>query len=549
MAEGPPPSDGTDAAPPSATEVRVDGVQGKGRVSFFAAFLSSALGTAVSRVLGAVRDVATAAVLGAGNQSDAFLTAFMIPGVFRRFVADEGLTGALIPALAETERRDGEEETRKLAANVLGVLLVLNVVIVLLGWLLAEPIVLAFVYSWKDDPEKPLALTVQLTRWMFPFLTMVSLVSFFEGLLNYRGHFFTPKVAPGLVSAGIAIGALGFATRFEEPVFALAIGTLVGGLAHVLVNLPALWSRWGPVRVGFAWRDPRVRSVLWELGKVILIGLFAQVNILVLRQLAATLESGSITHYHNATRVSDLAQGVVAVAIGSALLPNVSAAVAARDGAQLRNDLVGAARLACFLLLPVAMTILLFAEPVTSLLFRRGAYLWADVLTTADALRFLIPYMLALAGLNILKKVFFALGDRRTLLLVGALGVALTGGVGWVLVDTLAVRGLTAALSIATSLQLALYVVVLRLRLGEDLGLAQLVRPVLEMFVCLVPVAAILGPAAWWGDWSTGADIGNLFLAGGALGLAAAAYLLSAQLIGLSEVRRVTGRLAARLGR
>ncbi len=521
----------------------------KGRVSFFAAFLSSALGTGLSRILGAVRDVVAASVLGAGAQSDAFFTAFIIPNVFRRFVADEGLTGALIPALAESERQQGPEATRKLAADVLGVLLALNLVILALGWVFAEPIVLAFVYSWKDDPDKPLALTVQMTRWLFPFLTMVSLVSFFEGLLNYRGHFFTPKVAPGLVSAGIAISALGFATSFEEPAFALVAGTLLGGLAHVLVNIPALYSRWGRLGVGLGWAEPRVKAVLWELSKVILIGLFAQANIIVLRQLAATLPTGAITHYHNATRVSDLAQGVVAVAIGSALLPNVASAVAARDHTQLRDDLVGAARLASFLLLPVAATILLFADPVTALLFRRGAYTWGDVQVTAEALRYLVPYMLALAGLNILKKVFFALGDRRTLLFVGALGVALTGLVGWVLVDQLAVRGLTAALSVATVLQLVAYVGVLRVRLGEHLGLERLVRPVAEIGLCLVPVGLILVPVSRYGDWSQGPSPTNLVLATAGLGGAAIAYLGVAHWVGLSEVRRVTSRLAARFGR
>ncbi len=526
-----------------------DEPEGRGRVSFFAAFLSSALGTGLSRILGAVRDIATASVLGAGNPSDAFLTAFMIPGVFRRFVADEGLTGALIPALASEEREAGTPAAKRLAANVLGVLLVMNAVLLVVGWVFAEPIVLAFVYSWKDDPDKPLALTVQLTRWLFPFLTMVSLVSFFEGLLNYRGHFFTPKVAPGLVSGCIAAGALGFATQFEEPAFALALGALVGGVAHVLVNVPAVWSRWGPIGVSFDVADPKVRAVLWELGKVIAIGLFAQVNILVLRQLAATLTEGSITHYHNATRISDLAQGVVAVAIGSALLPNVAAAVANRNHEQLRDDLVGAARLACFLLLPVAVTILLFAEPVTAMLFRRGAYSWADVQTTAQALRFLVPYMLALAGLNILKKVFFALGDRRTLLVVGGFGVALTGVVGWVLVGEMAVRGLTAALSVATSLQLLAYVAVLRMRLGAHLGLERLVRPLAEIGLCLLPVALVLGSAAHLGDWSRGADLVNVGLVSGALGVAALGYLGSAYLVGLQEVRRVTSRLAARLGR
>jgi peptidoglycan biosynthesis protein MviN/MurJ (putative lipid II flippase) len=145
--------------------------------------------------------------------------------------------------------------------------------------------------------------------------------------------------------------------------------------------------------------------------------------------------------------------------------------------------------------------------------------------------------------------VFFALGDRRTLLIVGAFGVALTAGVGWVLVGAMAVRGLTAALSVATSLQLVAYVAVLRLRLGAHLGLARLARPLAEIGVCLVPVALVLAPASRLGDWSEGAVMTNLVVFAGAMGAAMVAYLGTAHWIGLGEVRRVTSRLGARLRR
>jgi putative peptidoglycan lipid II flippase len=517
-----------------------------GRISFFRAFMSSALGTGLSRIMGAARDIVVASLLGAGDASDAFQTAFIIPNTFRRFVADEGLTGALIPALAKAQTEAGPDAVRRLGANTLGALLVANLLLLIVGWFGAEYIVMAFAYSWRDDPSKPFALTVQMTRYLFPFLTMVSLVSYFEGLLNFKGHFFTPKIAPAVVSAGIVASGLLLHTSFEQPVFSLVVGVLVGGVAHVLVNLPPLWASWGAPAVGFAFHEPRLRGVLWELSKVIAIGVFAQLNILVLRQLAATLPSGSITHYFNATRVGDLAQGVVAVAIGSALLPNLSASVSSKDWETVSNDLVGAMRLAGFLLLPVGATLSVFAEPVTALLFRRGAYTAADVVTTAAAVQWLVPFMLSVAALNILKKVFFALEDRQTLLAVGAAGVALTAAIGAYQVDAYGVVGLSMALSAATCAQLLAYIVVLRRRLGKHLGLSRLVRPYAEIGVCLLPVVLILVPAASYGDWSQGSSFENLVLAGIALALAAFAYLGSAQLVGLSEVRRVTSRLLAR---
>ncbi|HAN32768.1 MAG TPA: hypothetical protein DCQ06_14335, partial [Myxococcales bacterium] len=209
------------------------------RGNFLRAVAASVLGTGLSRALGALRDVCIARIFGASGASDAFWIAFTVPNTLRRFVADEGLTGALIPAVARAETEQSQTAARQLANRVLTALLLINLVVCVAGWFGAEWLVKAFAYSFVADPEK-FALTVTLTRWLMPFVAMVSLVSFCEGLLNHRRHFFVPKVAPGLVSAGIVIAALVAVDRFEHPTYALVAGVLFGGLTHVLVNLPVL---------------------------------------------------------------------------------------------------------------------------------------------------------------------------------------------------------------------------------------------------------------------------------------------------------------------
>jgi len=519
-----------------------------GRVSFFAAFLSSALGTGLSRILGAVRDRFIAQLLGAGAGSDAFWTAWLIPGTMRRFVADEGLTGALIPAMAQAEQEEGPEARRALEANALGALLLANVVVIAVGILAAEPLVLVFAPTWVDDPDK-LGLATTLTRWMMPFLGMVSVVSFLEGQLNYRGHFFTPKLAPGLVSAGFIVAALTLGGAFEEPVWALVVGLLLGGAAHVLVNVPPLIRRRGGVWPSFQLRDPRVQHISAEMGKVVLIGLLGQANIIVLRQIATALPDGVVTQYSLATRVVDLAQGMVAVAIGSALLPNVTASITAGDYGSLRDDLVGAFRLAAFLLLPAAVVLSLYGLPTTALWFRTGAFTMEAVEATAEAVLFMAPFMLALAAVNILRKVFYALGDRRSLLVVGAMIVALNAALGWALALSFGLKGLAATLSVTTWVQVVLYLAVLRRRLGEGLGLGALVVPYTKMGLCLVPVGGSLWLARGGADWTLGLTPTNVAVFLGGLVVAAGSYLVCAWLLGLHEVTRVVGRLAARFRR
>lgn len=515
---------------------------------FLRAFASSALGTALSRVAGAVRDMALSRLLGASSDADALWIAFTVPNVMRRFVADEGLTGALVPAVARAETDEGTPQAKQLANRVFGVILVANLVLCILGILGAEYLVMAFAWSFTEDPAK-FELTVQMTRWLFPFVTMVSMVSFFEGLLNHRGHFFVPKIAPGLVSAGIIAAAWGLTSSFQQPVLALVAGVLGGGIVHVLVHIPVMLKYWGPLWPESGWSNPRVKAVVNELGKVVAIGVFAQINILVLRQLAAFIGDGAITRFWYANRLIDLSQGIIAVAIGSALLPNISASIAEQDWDRFRNDLVRALRLAAFLLMPAAAVLLLFAEPITAVMFGGSRYTPADVVATADAVRWLVPFMLTVAAINLLKKVFFAMDDRTSLLWAGAMGVSLTGSLGWWLVQSAGVTGLAMALSGATAAQLTLYVVLLRRKLGSRLGFGLLVSPVARISIACVPVGLVLWSAYGFGDWTQGGVMSNWGVVLGGLVLAGVAYLVAAWLLRIEELTQVTSRLAARFGR
>lgn len=503
------------------------------RKRFLRSFLASVFGTGASRILGGVRDVVLSNFLGAGKISDAFFIAFTVPNVFRRFVADEGLTGALIPALAKADQ-EGPEEAKILANTTLSALLIVNVVVCVFGVLGAEWLVKAFAYSFTEDAEQ-FRLTVTLTRWLFPFVTMVSLVSFFEGLLNHKQHFFIPKLAPGLVSAGIAASALWLGGHFEEPVYALVVGVLVGGIAHVLVNVPVVWMKWGRLGLSLAFRNPRFQKIVREITKVIAIGVMAQINIMVLRQLASSVGDGAVTHYWNANRLVDLSQGMIAVAIGSALLPSLAEAVAGKDWKTFSGDLSRAIRLAAFVLVPVAFCLVTFATPLTSMMFRHGAYTWEDTQMTGFTLQMMTPFLLSVAAINILKKVYYALEDRNTLFWVGVLGVLLTGLLGYVLMP-LGVAGLGAALSLSTLVQCIIYLVVLWSKLKSDLGVNTWIGPIGRVVAASIPSALLLWWFSAWGQWSLGPSLFQNWLVVGVGGfLAIVLYLGVCMALGVKE--------------
>lgn len=516
------------------------------RRSLLRAFMASSVGTGLSRVLGLTRELALANVLGAGMVMDAFVMAFTFPGMLRRFIADEGLTGALVPAVARAEAEGGPEEGRALAGRVLAALILTGVFLSLLGVIAAPWLVDLVADGFVGDKYD---LTVTLTRVLFPFVGFVALVSWAEGLLNHRGHFFTPKVAPGLVSAAMVLAV--FWTRARSPVeivWAVSWAVIVGGAIHVAVCLPPLWRRWGPIRPRLGLRaDPRFMRVLGEMGKVAVIGVMAQVNTLVLRYLASHLQEGAVTWYWNATRLVDFAQGIIAVGVGSALLPAISSAAAEGDGDGFRAAFTSAARLAGILLVPAAAVILVFPEPCVALLFRHGAYTWTDVSETASALRMLVPFMLALAAIQILKKPFFALERRGVLIGIGSAGVVLTGTLGLWLAPHRGVDGLALALSISTVTQMLAYAIFLQRIVPDGLGLGRLLLDLLRMAAASAPAVGIAWLAMDHGTWTEGPTLGNAAVFGCSMLIAGLVYGAAASLAGLHEIQAVVRRVASRL--
>jgi len=508
--------------------------------------MASSVGTGLSRVLGLARELALANVLGAGMVMDAFVMAFTFPGMLRRFVADEGLTGALVPAIARAEAEADKEESLALAGRVLAALILAGVVISI-GGILAAPWLVDLVADGFTGEKY--TLTVRLTRVLFPFVAFVALVSWAEGLLNHRGHFFVPKVAPGLVSAAMVLAVVWTrAGTALDVVWAVSWAVIIGGAIHLAVCLPPLWARWGVIRPRMDLRtDPRFMRVLSEMGKVAIIGIMAQINTLVLRYIASHLQEGAVTWYWNATRLVDFAQGIIAVGVGSALLPAISAAAAAGDGQQFRSAFTGAARLAGVLLVPAAAVILAFPEPCVALLFRHGAYSWVDVTQTASALQMLVPFMLALAGIQIIKKPFFALERRGVLIGVGGFGVLLTAGLGLWLAPAMGVDGLALALSLSTCAQLLAYIVVLHGSVAGGLGLGGLLVDVGRMIVATVPAVGVAWLTMAQGSWTLGPSLQNAAIFTGSMVLGAAVYATVATLLGIGELRSVVRRVASRL--
>jgi putative peptidoglycan lipid II flippase len=297
-------------------------------------------------------------------------------------------------------------------------------------------------------------------------------------------------------------------------------------------------------------RGPRFRFFLHEMGKVAVIGIIAQLNVVLLRVLASFLAEGSMTQYWYANRLVDLTQGTIAVAVGSALLPAVARDAAERNWDGFRENFAEAVRLAALVLVPVACLLVGLARPVVAILFLHGEFRADAADHTAATLQLLVPFMVALGGINIVKKAYFALDDRTTLLIVGAIGLGFTAGSGYLLSTRMGVKGLGLALSISAVAQLTAYLGILRVKMGEKLGLGALGLPLLKILAASTPAAAGASWICTYGVWDHGpASLRNWAVLAAAFLFAVVVYVALAWILRVRELRSLSGRIGRMLGR
>ena len=518
--------------------------------------LISAAGTLVSRVLGLARELVMAAWFGAGEETAAFFNARTIPDMFRKFVADEGLTGAMIPELARAERDGGAERVREVARASLGLLIAVLAVLTAAMTLGAPQLVLLLDWDMARDPERYARVT-ELTRVLIPFMTMASLVSWAEGLLNHRGRFFAAKAAPGMVSVGMVLWVVAFSGWYAEPVHALAWGLVFGGVCEVAICVPPLVREFGPLlpQVRGAWADPGVRRIVSAMGQVALIGIAGQANTIVLRQLGNNLSESAFSQYNYAFRVTDLVQGLASVAVGSAVLPAMARAVHAADWTALREDLSRALRLTALAVFPACAVTSALASPTIALLFQRGRFDADTAAATAQALAVLVWFLVPASAVFLAKKVFFALDARPLLLWVGLAGVVVQAIVGWPLVSAFGLPGLSLALIAATGVQVVGYAWLLERRVPGVVDVRGLARPLGDMAAGAVLAGLVASAIASLGDWAVGFPFAsakgwiNLTVFSAAGVTAVGVYVGWTRWRGLGEIEIILGALRRRLGR
>jgi putative peptidoglycan lipid II flippase len=414
--------------------------------------------TFLSRIFGLVRDQLFAALLGAGYYADAFVAAFRIPNLLRDLFAEGALSSAFVPTFAELEVKKSAEDAYRLANLVIGAILALVGSIALLGILFAPAVVRLVAPGFSAVPGK-VDLTVTLTRLMFPFLPTVALASLFMGMLNVKGKFAVPALAPvmfNIVSIlfGLALWLTGASPA--KAVVGWSVGTLCGGIAQMAIQIPPL------LELGWRWR-PTIRrwkedESLRQIGKLMIpavIGLSAtQVNILV-NTLLASNEQGSVAWLNYAFRLMQLPIGIFGVAISTITLPLIARDAAKASKEDFQNNLTTALSLVLVLTIPAAVGLWVMGEPIIRVIYEHGKFQDGDTFATAGALAMYAIGLPAYASVKVVAPAFYALKDSKAPMVASFLAMGANLAFNLSMYKSFGFRGLAFGTSIAATTNLA----------------------------------------------------------------------------------------------
>lgn len=462
-------------------------------MSLYRNFLNVGAMTTGSRILGFVRDALVAAVLGTGPAADAYLAAFRFPNLFRRLFAEGAFNTAFIPLFAKALEQEGNEEARQWAAGILSwlvaVVFSLTVIIeILMPWVL-----MPFVPGFLDDPAK-YDLTVLLTRICFPYLMAMSLMAAYAAILNGLGRFTAAAFAPVLLNvvmiAFMAPLVIGPAKTPVETAIWISVGTIAGGIAQLMMVYGAIRRAGFVPRLHWPRLDGEVKR-FWILAiPAVLTGGITQINIFVGTIIASGADS-AISYLYYADRLYQLPLGIIGIAIGTVLLPELARHLKGGRDREADASQNQALLISMLLSMPAATALIALAEPIVRILFQRGQFDAVATLETSHTLVWFSAGLPAYVLIRVLQPGYFAREDTLTPTVFAGISAAINIVASLALFPLMQHVGIAVATSIAAWANVVLLAVWLGRRGHFSLPAAEWLRH-LTIIVCALTMAVLL---------------------------------------------------------
>lgn len=504
--------------------------------------------TMLSRIMGMARDMVQSHLFGAGFATDAFIAAFQIPNMLRRFFAEGALTSAFVPTFSEVITRRGEEKARELA-NICFTLLTIVMAAITLAGIVFSPWIVSLMFpGFKAVPGK-FELAVLLNRIMFPYIFFISLVALCMGILNTLRHFFTPAISTVFLNLSMIAGAFLLRGFFQVPITALAIGVLIGGILQLIMQLPVLWKKGFPVRPCFQFDNPDVRKIaVLMLPATFGVGVY-YLNITVSAILASLLPQGSVSYLYYAQRLFEFPQGIFTVSVAQAVLPSMSKQAAAGDMTGMKESLAFGLRLTLFITIPAMAGLMICATPIISVIFMGGKFTYLEVVSSAEALFYYSIGLSFVALTRVLAPAFFALKDTKTPVWTAFVAFLLNVVFSLLLMKPLLHGGLALATTLSALANMLFLLWFLRKKIGAFGGRGVLASGVKSVFAT-IPMALVVYYLCRFADWSqAGHKVEKIFVLGMAVLAGVSVYTLGARILKSDEAVEIISMVKRKMFR
>ena len=454
-----------------------------------------------SRILGLVRDQVLAHLFGASVAMDAYYVAFRIPNLLRDLFAEGAMSAAFVPTFTSYLTSRGKESAWRVGNNVINALIVVTGVLVVLGIVFADPLVrLLADETYTANPAK-LSLTIDLARIMLPSLLFIALAAALMGMLNSLHHYFIPALSPAMFNVMTIICAFALVPPLGRmgvaPITAIAIGTLLGGIAQLALQWPTLRREGFRYRLTLDWRDEGLRRVLLLMGPGTIGMAATQINLVVNNQLATGQGTGAVSWLNYAFRLMYLPIGLFGVSIATATLPTVSRHVTQKDLAAVRDTIARGISLMLMLNVPATIGLAVLGIPIVRVIFERGAFHASDTVATAAALRCYAVGLVGYSVVRIASPVFYAIGKNRVPVIVSMIAVLVNAALNVMLVRVMGYTGLALGTSIAALFNATALFVILRRHVG-GLHERRLITSAVRIVIASIAMGAVAFVVERW---------------------------------------------------
>ena len=470
--------------------------------------------TLLSRLMGFVRDVVLAQVFGAGPEFDAFIIALKLPNFMRRLFGEGAFSQAFVPVMSDLKANQPHADVQQFVNRIAGTLGLIVTLFVLFAEITTPLIVMLFAPGF-DSHGLRFTLATHMLHITFPYLLLIVLTAFAGAILNTCQHFTIPALTPVLLNIALVFAAWLWAPHAAVPITVLAWGLLLGGIAQLSIQIPALLRYRLLPRPQLGFRDPEVRRVMKLMVPALFGVSIAQISILIDNFFASFLPAGSISWLYYSDRLTYLPLGVIGVALATVVLPNLSRAHANQDHARYSRTLDWALRLELLIGIPAAVALFILAGPLLATLIHRGAFNAFDVQMTTLSLRAFSVGLPAFMLIKVLASAFYSRKDIATPVKIAAIAVVINIVLNFILMHPLHHAGLALSSAIAATVNASLLIVVLlkrRIFQASSGWLRFFIRLVIANTLMAALLIWLAGPLSHWLAWDLLTRVRHLIL-------------------------------------